>query len=390
MGEVRKVLLLMDKSRASDRDILRGISQYSQIHGPWKYFRNYPQYRSRPSRKKPLSRMDVKGIHGIIAVMHELNENLIQQVRAARLPVIVIPTRRNIAGVPNVFEEKEAVGKMAAEYLLNLGFRHFAFCGFENLCWSQSRCEGFCRTIEKAGFTVHVYQEPKVPANLSWEKESLYLAGWLRSLPMPVGLMACNDDRGQLVIEACTQAGLLVPEQVAVVGVDNDELICDLADIPLSSVAMDFEKAGYEIARLLDEMMSGQPARHQILMKPTHIVARQSTDVIAIEDTEVAEAVRFIRNHAKSQIHVNDLMKTVTLSRRTLEMKFRKVLGRTIHEEIMRVRMEQIAWMLTETNLSISQIALSMGYPNLTPIWRSFRKEKGMTPLQYRKLHRIQ
>jgi LacI family transcriptional regulator len=304
--------------------------------------------------------------------------------------MIVVPIREFIEAVPNIFDEKGTIGKMAADYLLDLGFRHFAYCGFENICWSQDRCEGFCRALQKAGYQVVVYPEPPGSAALSWEKESAFMIQWLRSLPKPVGVMACNDERGQLVIDACSHAGLLVPEQVAVIGVDNDDLICELAEIPLSSIAMNFEKVGYEIASLLDQMMSGKSIEeHQFILRPTHVVARQSTDVVAIEDQDVAEAVRFIRNHAQEPIHVVDVMNVVPLARRTLEMKFRKILGRTIYEEITRVRMDHVSRMLTETDLSISQIAQSMEYTNLSPIWRSFRKEKGMTPMEYRGLHSV-
>jgi LacI family transcriptional regulator len=199
--------------------------------------------------------------------------------------------------------------------------------------------------------------------------------------------MACNDDRGQYVLEACQIAGLRVPDDVAVIGVDNDDLICDLTVPPLSSIALNHEKAGYQAAQLLDEMMAGKKVDSKTIipLESSHIVIRQSTDVLAIEDHELAEAVRFIRGHSREAIQVSDVVESVAVSRRVLERRFREVLKRSVHDEIARARVEHACRMLVETNLSVSQIAQHLGYPSDKHIARHFRKEKGMTPRQYRK-----
>jgi LacI family transcriptional regulator len=199
--------------------------------------------------------------------------------------------------------------------------------------------------------------------------------------------MACNDDRGRQVVEACKIAGVHVPEDVAIVGADNDELICELSSPRLSSVALNLERSGFEAAELLDRLMRRREkmTNQQIIVQPTRIVARQSTDILAIEDSEVAEAVRYIRQHAKERIQVDDVARAVGVSRRGLERKFRRVVRVSILREIRRVRLEQIIRMLVETNHSIGHIALALNFPSIEHISRFFRQQMKFSPLAYRK-----
>jgi LacI family transcriptional regulator len=216
------------------------------------------------------------------------------------------------------------------------------------------------------------------------------MADWLKSLPKPVGLMTCTDDRSQDVVEASKIAGVHVPEDLAIIGVDNDELVCELSSPPLSSIALNTQRSGYEAAELLDKLMSRKRikmANLTIVVHPTHIVTRQSTDILAIEDRDVVAAVRFIRRNAREMIQVDDVVDTVAVSRRSLEQRFRRELGCSVLAEIKRARIDQVARMLVETNLSVSQIALALGYSGVENIARYFRSEKGMSPLAYRKLY---
>jgi LacI family transcriptional regulator len=212
------------------------------------------------------------------------------------------------------------------------------------------------------------------------------MAEWLKTLPKPLGLMTCTDERSQHVIEACKTAEFRVPEDIAIIGVDNDELVCDLSDPPLSSVFQNSEKAGYEAAELLDELMAGKkPAKKEVIVDAPYIVNRQSTDILAIEDREVVEAIRYIREHSKDNIGVGQVIKATALSRRALERRFNKILGRSIYNEIRRTRVEQAVRMLLETKMSISQIASALGYPSVDHIARYFKREKGMSLVAYRK-----
>jgi len=373
----------MEKSRAYGRGLLRGVAKYSRLHSPWAFYEEPLPYLNAGGSNTRSNLLKDLGIDGLVIRETEKSSRIIEM----DLPVILTDIRKNFSITPVVKTNDLEIGKMAAEYLLNRGFRQFAFCGFDSLFWSQDRREGFAGTIKNTGFDVHFYEQPKSSAGRLLAKELIVVTKWLESLPKPVALMACNDDRARHVIEACKIAGLHVPEQVAVLGVDNDELVCDLSSPRLSSVNLNFERGGYEAAELLDRLMAGEEkmAGQKIIVQPTHVVTRQSTDILAIEDREVARAVRYIRQHAREMIQVSDVANTLAVSRRSLERRFRKVLKRSVFDEIKNVRLEQVCRMLVETNQPIGRIASALNYPGIEHISRFFRHEKGMSPLAYRK-----
>ena len=280
------------------------------------------------------------------------------------------------------------IGKAGAEHLLERGFQQFAYCGFDDWWWSRKRGEAFGKAAAEGGYPTYFYPQPRAKAKRTWDKELPIIADWLLTLPKPIGLMACNDDRAEWVIEACKIAGLNVPDEVAIVGVDNDPLICDLCNPPLSSIVLNVEKAGYEAALQLDNMMGGKEViNFEIPVQPTHVTVRQSTDVLAVDDVSVAAAIRFIRQRSKTVFQVSDVADAAALSRRVLEKRFRTILGHSIHDEIRQARVEQIVKMLAETTMSISDIAHALGFSDVAHISRYFRREKGMSPLAYRKRH---
>lgn len=373
---MRTVVLPIESSRASGRNLLSGIANYARLHGPWTIY------------------WEPGGLDEIFHRLKNLNADGIIMRDSERLeavlrfgfPVIII--EHHISTIPDVVHlitDSQTIGRLAAEHLMQCGLKHFAYCGFDNKPWSLARSQSFNKSISKEGHSCSIYKQPKSTKTISWEKEQKYAVDWLKTLPKPVGLMTCNDDRSQQVLQACKIADLKVPEEVAIIGVDNDELICNLSDPPLSSVSINFERAGYEAAAALDQMMKGEAINTiQILVHPTHIVSRQSTDITAINDQEVARAVNFIRNNAKANLGVDDIVKTTALSRRVLEKRFRKFLGRTILDEIHRVRTNQIAQMLVETNLSILEIAMTFGFQGTEHIARYFQKEKGLNLVSYR------
>ena len=377
--------MLIDTARAYGRGLLRGIAKYSDVHGPWIFNWRPPFYRETGSEEIALSQLKDWSGDGIIIREQKKTKEIISM----GLPTIIAPWKEPFPGVANIITDSVAIGRMAAEHLLHRGFRHFGYCGFGDMFyWCRERSEGFSKRIAEAGFKTHFYQQPKSRAQRLWEKEQILIADWLKSLPKPIGLMACTDDRSRDVMEACKITGLNVPDEIAVVGADNDEILCNLCDTPLSSVAFSIEKAGYEAAELLDKLMAGKKVTNQkIVVHPTHVVTRQSTDILATEDREVAEAVRFIRQHSKEPIQVRDVVDAVAVSRRVLYERFREVLSCSPKEEIRRARVEQIVRMLIETNLSISKIALTLGYANVAHIARYFRREKGMNLQTYRKLY---
>jgi len=216
--------------------------------------------------------------------------------------------------------------------------------------------------------------------------EQPFLAEWLRGLPKPVGLMTCNDDRGQHVSETCNFARLHVPNDVAVIGVDNDEFVCEMASPPLSSICLNAEAIGYRAAAALDDVMAGRPVEDTTIMgAPTYIVARKSTDIMLIDDTGIAEALRYIRQNAHEPIQVIDVAEVLGISRRSLEQRFRRVVGRSVHEQILFERVDRIMRLLIETRISISQIAHILNFSSTKQLDRVFARYTRMTPSAYRR-----
>ena len=394
MQKKPKVLLMMETSRRYGRSILRGIAKYSRTHGPWIFYRQAPFYwGTADSTKATLKRLLKQGIDGII-LREQREQELNDSILATNLPVIVSPYRELFSDLHNIVTDDQAIGKMAAEYLLRRGFKQFAYCGFgEMYYWSRERGKGFGDRVNQAGFEIHhyAYEQPKSRYPHSWEKEQMILVDWLKRLPKPIAMMACNDDRSQHVLEACKIAGFNVPEQVAIIGMGNDDLVCDLASPPLSSIALAAEKGGYEAAATLDKLMRGKKVPNQRVIVPTlYVVTRQSTDILKIDDPYVAQALRFIHRRAKREaIQVDDVLRAIPISRRSLYERFARVLERPVHEEIKHVRVDQLARMLVSTNLSISQIASMLGCLDMKNLSRYFKQAKGMSPLQYRKLHSL-
>jgi LacI family transcriptional regulator len=280
-----------------------------------------------------------------------------------------------------------AVGRLAAAHLLERGFQQFAYCGFSGHHWAAERRNGYLAALAEAGAKCQVFESPWATSRAhSWEEQQREIADWLGRLPKPVGVMASNDMRGQHVLDACRRRELAVPEEVAVIGVDNDELLCQMCDPPLSSVVLNAERIGYDAAAVLDQLIEGRPPRErEWLVAPLGVVTRQSTDVLAIEDTLVAAAVKFIRENACKGVTVDDVLKKVPLSRSVLERRFRKFLSRSPQEEIRLVQIKRVKQLLAESDLALEQIAELAGYRHAEYMSVVFKRETGQTPGQYRK-----
>lgn len=394
MPKQRKIILVMETSRAYERSILRGIARYARMHGPWVFHRSAPFYWGANETKKSLDSLLRLGVDGIV-LRERRNCDQMERILSLGLPVVVSPFTEPFAGLANILTDDVAIGRMAAEYLLHRGFRQFAYCGFgDSFFWSRERGRSFCRRIREAGFETrrYEYEQSESALRRSWEAEQGILVKWLKSLPKPVGVMACNDDRSQYILEACKLADVQVPEQVAVIGAGNDDLICDLAAPPLSSVALSTQKAGYEAAEALDALMNSRTIPGgTIVVRPSHVVTRRSTDVFAIADRCVLDVLRHIHARARREpVQVEDLLKWVPVSRRSLYDRFAQVLGRSVHDEIKRVRMDECARLLISTELPISEIASQLGYPDAKNLARYFRQSMGLSPLEYRKQHCIE
>jgi len=373
-----RILVHVETSRQFDRGILLGINTYSRQRGPWEFYRILTGV-----RKSPRSVIDWKP-DGIIARDSCVSEEIL----ASGVPIILlIHGTGRIAKLPYVCTSSDTIGKMAADHFLHRGYSRFAYCGRSpSVEWAKSRGIAFARKVQQAGYKTQFYQYPESKELQSWQNEQLRIIDWLKSLPKPTALLACNDDRALQVSDACQSAGIKIPEQVAVLGVDNDPLVCQLANPPSSSIALNSKMAGYEAADLMYRLINGERMNSQsIAVKPTHIETRTSTDITTAPDPALAIALKYINRHHQEQMRIENIAGVAAISRRTLERKFRRFLGRSIHAQIRKVRIENSQQALAKTDEPISKIAIEFGYSNSKHFSRNFQQVTGTTPQNFRK-----
>lgn len=372
------VALLVETSNSYARGVLQGIASYIREHQSWSVF--LPELGRGDSPPPWLSNW--RG-DGIIARIE--NRRIAEVVRQCRLPTVDVSAQRLVPSTPWVVTHHEAFARVAAEHLLRRGFRNFGYCSDPAFNWSKWYGEHFVRIIGEAGCECRLYESSVTRGRRSWNQEHQRLRDWARALPRPVGVMACDDIKAQELLNACRDLDIAVPEEAAVVGTDNDELLCNLATPPLSSVIPNTRLTGYRAADLLDQMMAGRKVGPQaFLIEPLGIATRQSTDVLAIEDPDVASAATFIRERACDGINVDDVLRVVPVSRRVLESRFRKLLGRTPHQEISRLKFDRVRQLLVETDLPLSRIAQLTGFEHIEYLSAAFKKNFGVPPRQYR------
>jgi LacI family transcriptional regulator len=387
----RRVALLVDLSRAYGRLLLLGVAKFVREHHEWSV--QSEEWRWTEAAPNWLS--DWKG-DGVIAWVE--TPELAAIIR--RLGVSAVDVRGAVpdSGLPLVDTENEIVAKLAAEHLTERGFRHYAYCGFAGANYSRNREHWFRECLSRQGFPCAVYEAPTTHAGLETvelEKRGLlfpeHLAGWLKQLPKPVGIMACNDIRGQQVLNACRRLELLVPEEVAVIGVDNDEVFCELSDPSLSSVELDTLHTGYETATLLEYLMAGgKPPPKPILIPPVRVVTRRSTDVLAMNDPQLVAGVRFMREHLFEETRVDDLARAAGMSRRLFERRFAAQVGRPPKAEMLRLRLERVKALLADTDWPLAQIAERTGFKYGEYLHTFFTEKTGTTPGKFRQSAKLE
>jgi LacI family transcriptional regulator len=379
VSDLRRVALLVESSVAAGRQLLRGVAQYVREVGCWSIFCEP----SHLQNKLPdwLDHWQGDGI--IVRVM---NKRVAHRVAKMGVPVVAVQGSLPVADIPCVHVDDRTIAELAANYLVEHRLRSFAFCGLRGPGWSRLRRDYFRTTLAAFGFPTHLYELPSRNGE-AWFSESEHerLTGWVARLPKPIGVMACNDWAGQRVLDACRRAKVMSPEEVAVIGVDNDEMICELCDPMLSSIVAGHDRVGYFAAQLLDRLMQGaSPPGDPVIVGSPKIVVRRSTDLQTIANQDVAAAVRYIRENACRGISVQNVADHVALSHSTLYRRFQCVLRRSVNDEIMRIRMERVRELLAETEMSISQIARVAGFTHPEYLGAVFKTQTGMTPGQFR------
>jgi len=385
-----RIALLIESSRAHGRDMLHGIAAFARAHGPWSmYLSERLISTAAPPRLKHWKP------DGIIARIE--SRQLLDQIRAMRVPVVDLCGICESRDIPVVATNHRVAAQFAADHLMECGLEHFGFCGFSGLAYSDERCKHFVQHLAEARRKTSVYVDlhpPRMSRTSAVEAKYLLrnesLRAWVKSLPKPVGVMACNDMRAQQVLDACGECGIAVPDEVAVIGVDNDNVLCELSSPPLSSVDLNGQQAGYIAAATLDKMIRKGGVPDKItLIEPLGVVVRRSTDVLAITDDDVAAAVRLVRDRACSGLRVRDIVATLAISPSTLERHFAKHLGRSPKAEILRIRIREAQYLLAKTNLSLIEIAQRTGFNRVEGLCSLFKEKMGLTPGQYRRESRV-
>lgn len=376
----RPVLLIFDTGHASCTAMLRGIIHYQRQHQTWTAFLDDA---ARPDRE--LALLQSGRWHGVISA--HVTPALAAACAGMKLPLVDLLDGAPQAGALKIRPDNVAIGHMGAEHLLERRFSHFGFSGFKGLTWSSERRDGFLESLELVGLPCQVHEIEYPGESPVWDSWQIaLLASWLRQLPTGSAVMACNDIRALQVVRAAGTAGLRVPEDVAVLGVNNDTGWCELATPAISSVAPNFFEAGLRAAEQMDGLLNGRkPAVMDVRIEPAGLVARQSTDVLALRDKKVATALDFIREHACHGITVEQVVEQVHASRSQMESRFRRYLGRSPQAEIRRVQVEKIRHLLATTDLSLKEIADQAGFVHVEYMCVLFKRLTGETMGQYRR-----
>jgi LacI family transcriptional regulator len=373
------VLLIVETAMSFGRGVLEGISQYLVENPPWSVQLDLRELLVTPPAW--LENWDGDGI-----ITRSTTPEMAALISKSGIPTVNLTDIYGDQGLPSIWNDHEAIGQLAAEHLLQRGLKQFAFCGFTNHQWSETRYRGFQKHLQPYDTNIQFHSSDWAQARRTgWEAQQANMVQWLAELPKPIGILACNDFRGQHVLEACRVAQISVPDQVAVIGVDNDQVICDFCQPSLSSVIPAADRIGYEAARMLDQLMrSEQPAERHVKIAPLGIAARQSTDVMTIDDAEVVSALKIIRERACDGLSVADILEEICIARSSLERRFRRFIGRSPQAEIRNVQMKRAQLLLRETNLPLAQVAALTGFRHAEYFSVVFKREIGKTPGQFR------
>lgn len=385
MERLVRIGLLVNHCHAFYRNILQGIRDYADLHPEWLFM---------PLREESgkLRWYGSEPPSGIIASIH--TPALAKALRSWQSPLVNVSSVLHDSPFPRVVPNGEAISRMAAAHLLERGLRNFGFVGHPDHLYSVEREASFCAALKAAGANVscfHARRDHPFRPHAEIQRLDRRIEAWLSDLPKPAGIMVATDFWGVELTEACRQVEVRIPEDVAIIGVGNDDLYTEFSRPSLSSVVLPTRKIGYEAAALLDRLLMGRrPPARPILIEPTRIHVRQSTDVLAIDDPVVKAAARFIRDRAHVAISVDDVLHEICLSRRPLERRFRQSLTRGVAEEIRRAHLDRSQRLLAETHLSMEAVARQSGFEGARHMAAVYRRELGLSPSRYRERSRQQ
>ena len=382
-----RLLIISDFTESFSHKLLAGIVDYSRRKEQWIVRRMPPSYKAQIGIQGLLRLSKEWDIDAILGQFEPTDDLSILTNNG--IVVVAQDFKQRFTTVPNVTGDYIGTGKMAARFFIDRGFKNFGFFGFNDVCWSDERCDGFRREVEAAGFGSSFYAYRMQEIDMVWYYQRNRLREWLQSIPKPIAIMACDDNQGENLIEACHSIGVKIPSEVSVMGVDNDETLCSLGSTTLSSIQVDIEEGGRQTAALLERLVTDPAApAEDVVLQPMKIVNRMSTAAFATQDQQILRAILFIHRNVRKKISVADVTAEAALSRRLLERRFKDVTGKTLYEYITELKLKDFAEQLVETDEQVMTIALSMGENDTKSISRRFKQLYGCTPLQWRENQR--
>jgi LacI family transcriptional regulator len=368
--------VIVDGISSYGRGILRGVMRYANLERRWLLYKDLRHSLTSMARWPKCDGMIVAGV----------TITAFQQINKRYKNCIFCSGTGDPAFSPVVALDDEAAGAMAAGHLMDCRLQRFAFYGATMI---PRRFEGFRAELERNEFTCAIVPV-ELPSEAEWLTHAKWprLMQWLQELPKPAGIMAGDDTMAHDLAAACLEAGIAVPEQIAIIGVNNDDLLCESAWPPLSSIEADYSRMGYHAAKLLDRLFAGEvltPEERLTRLPPLGVVQRQSTNILALDNPDLAQAVRFIREHACDPCSVDDVLRVVPVGRRWLERQFLSKLGRTPHDEIVRVRIDKARVLLLQPEMGLIEIAQKCGYSGIANFHVAFKNLVNNTPAAYRR-----
>lgn len=380
-----KILLLSDFTSEYSRLLLKGFLRYSKEVGNWSFYRI-------PLTRDNMYEDTVSKIAqqwGADAIMGQISNVNIERLKSIGIPIILQNYTDRVSGISNITGDYWGTGTMAANYFLKKRYTNFAFYGTHTTVWSREREDGYRDRITENGREVIGYNEDH---NIRYDSASdlANLRNWLRDLPKPIAIFACDDAFALRITEVCRLNDIRVPEDVAVLGVDNDEILCNMSDPPLSSIVLDVENGGYQAARLLHQIINNRDLpQFNIVINPIRIERRKSTEGYAINDPLVLSTIRMIEDDNNRQITIKEILERVHVSRRVLEKRFKSTVGDSIYQYILEYRISCFAEKLLTSDKPVSEIAFDLGYDDYVNLSKAFKRIYEMTPTQYRNHYTI-
>lgn len=377
-----KVLVLVDYSSEFSRQMLKGLIRYSKSSGSWSFYRMSANYKGIYDHEEIIELVKNWQPNAVIVQPYYINPKLLTRLN---VPIFLQNYKEESRYFSNIVGDYLKTGQLAAQYFSQKRFVNYAFYGCRDFIWSREREKGFAAEVLRNRGNYFKYIDKTVP---EWGQDRLHteLKNWLLSLPKPIAIFACDDIFAIHIAEVCKRINLHIPNDIALLGVDNDELICNLSAPPISSIVLDAENGGYELAKKIEKVVVDQSMTpFSLCINPLYIEERESTGDYYIQNEYIKTVVNYLQKNFTIHIMINSLTDLVPLSRRNLETKFKHEMGISIYQFVLKLRIDYFKKLLTTTDLPLPEIVANCGFNDYSNVFKIFKKTTGYSPSEFRK-----